>query len=209
MNKKYIISLLFTCCCLTAAAQQQLTTAVLVVGGGTGGTAAGIQSARLGAGTIIVESTPWLGGMLSAAGVSAIDGNHNLPSGLWNEFREKIYAVYGGPEKVETGWVSNTQFEPRVADSILKSMAAAEANLKVLYNYQLVSVHKTGNRVTGATFRGAKGESLRVTARVVIDGTELGDVFAKAGAAYDLAWKPVASPAKRWGSPKPIKSYRT
>ncbi|WP_295117010.1 FAD-dependent oxidoreductase [uncultured Chitinophaga sp.] len=167
-------------------AQRKVTTQVLVIGGGTGGTAAGIQSARSGAATIIAEATPWLGGMLSSAGVSAIDGNHNLPSGLWNEFREKIYNVYGGPEKVATGWVSHTQFEPHVADSILKRMAAAEKNLQVLYKCRFVSVLKTGKKVTGAVFKDSTGKELRISATVVVDGTELGDVLAKAGAAYDL-----------------------
>ena len=44
---------------------------VVVVGGGAGGTSAGIQSARSGASVLIVEETPWLGGMLTSAGVSA------------------------------------------------------------------------------------------------------------------------------------------
>ena len=48
---------------------------VVVAGGGTGGTAAAIEAARGGARTLVVEPTPWLGGMLTAAGVSAIDGN--------------------------------------------------------------------------------------------------------------------------------------
>lgn len=187
MIRKQIILWIWGCClCLGAEAQRKLTTGVLVAGGGTGGTAAGIQSARLGVPVIIVESTPWLGGMLSSAGVSAIDGNHNLPSGLWNEFREKIYQVYGGPANVATGWVSNTHFEPHVADSILKAMTAAEKQLQVLYNYQLVSVLKNGRCVTGATFKNRQGQLLTVMAKVVIDGTELGDVLAKAGAAYDL-----------------------
>ena len=74
-------------CTANSFAQKSITTDVLVVGGGTGGTAAGLQSARLGVKTLVVEASPWLGGMISAAGVSAIDGNHNLPSGIWNEFR--------------------------------------------------------------------------------------------------------------------------
>jgi choline dehydrogenase-like flavoprotein len=102
---------------------QNLKTDVLVVGGGVGGFAAGLQAARSGVKAIIIEEGPWLGGMLSAAGVSAIDGNHELPSGIWGEFRQKLYDHYGGPSKLATGWVSHTQFEPRVADSILKSMA--------------------------------------------------------------------------------------
>jgi NADPH-dependent 2,4-dienoyl-CoA reductase/sulfur reductase-like enzyme len=63
------------------SAQKIIITDVLVVGGGTGGTAAGIQSARSGAKTIIVEKTKWLGGMLTAAGVSCTDGNDLLPGG--------------------------------------------------------------------------------------------------------------------------------
>ena len=54
---------------------------VVIVGGGAGGTSAAIQSARNGAKTLLIEETEWLGGMLTSAGVSAIDGNYKLPSG--------------------------------------------------------------------------------------------------------------------------------
>ncbi|RAJ10940.1 FAD dependent oxidoreductase [Chitinophaga skermanii] len=170
---------------LTVNAQKKISTQVLIVGGGTGGTAAGIQSARMGVQTLIVEPTPWLGGMLSSAGVSAIDGNHNLPSGLWKEFRDHIYKVYGGPEKVFTGWVSNTQFEPHVADSIWKVIAAKEAKLAIRYGYEFERATKKGNRITGAIFKNAKGETLTVTANIVMDATELGDVMKSAGVPYD------------------------
>ncbi len=170
----------------TAFTQNILQTQVLVIGGGTSGTAAGIQSARHGVKTIIIEPTTWLGGMLSAAGVSATDGNHKLPSGLWKEFRDKIYAVYGGPKAVETGWVSNTHFEPHVADSIFKAMASAEKNLRVMYQWQFIKAIKKGNHVTGAFFINLKNEKIQVNAKVVIDATELGDVMASAGIPYDL-----------------------
>ena len=160
---------------------------VLVVGGGTGGTAAGIQSARSGARTLIVEPTPWLGGMLTAAGVSATDGNHLLPSGLWSEFRERLYQVYGGPNRVATGWVSNTHFEPRVADSIFKSMASRESNLELLYGYELVDILKKGDRIRGARFRNlSNGKKLTVRSLQLVDGTELGDAIAMAGIPYDV-----------------------
>ncbi|GLL54192.1 hypothetical protein KUBF_18540 [Bacteroides finegoldii] len=51
---------------------------VLIIGGGASGVTAGIQSARMGAATLIVEETEWLGGMLTSAGVSAVDGNYDL-----------------------------------------------------------------------------------------------------------------------------------
>ncbi len=183
---KYTL-IVFVCNVVTpVTAQRVLNTQILVVGGGTGGSAAGIQAARLKISTIIVEPTTWLGGMLSAAGVAAIDGNHQLPSGFWREFRAKIYTVYGGPGKVATGWVSNTQFEPHVADSILKAMAAVEKKLTVLYQWNFVGVIKKGNTLTGAIFKNNKNEKLHINAKVVIDATELGDVMANAGAGYDL-----------------------
>ena len=59
---------------LTACGGEQYD--VVVVGGGVSGTTAGIRAARLGAKTLIVEQGPWLGGMLTSAGVSATDGNY-------------------------------------------------------------------------------------------------------------------------------------
>lgn len=185
---------------LLHASSQTLTTDVLVVGGGIGGTAAGIQSARVGAKTIIIEETPWLGGMLSAAGVSAIDGNHELPSGLWGEFREKIYAHYGGASKVATGWVSNTHFEPHVADSILKSMARAEKNLTIKFQYRLVSVLHHQNKISGATFKDLNtGKSITIKAKQTIDATELGDVMALAQVPYSLGMEAGATTGETVG----------
>jgi len=178
--KNYIVFIIGLVCSVCGEAQQIMQTQVLVIGGGTGGTAAGIQSARLGVATIIAEPSPWLGGMLSAAGVTATDGNHNLPSGLWGEFREKIYTVYGGVSKVSTGWVSNTQFEPYIADSIFKAMATAEKKLTVLYKWQFKKALKKGNTITGAIFTNEKNEKLQINAIITIDATELGDVMAAA-----------------------------
>jgi hypothetical protein len=170
-----------------AITQTSVHTDVLVIGGGTGGTAAGIQSARMGVKTVIAEEGPWLGGMLSAAGVSATDGNHDLPSGIWNEFRNEIYKVYGGPQKVATGWVSNTQFEPRVADSIFKSMAMKEKKLTVYFHYRFLSVIKKNNKLIGAHFMDIQtGKKIIIFAKQVIEATELGDVIASAKIPYSL-----------------------
>jgi hypothetical protein len=170
-----------------AVGQDVLETDVLVVGGGTGGMGAALQSARLGARTIVAEPTPWLGGMLSAAGVSATDGNHRLPSGIWREFRQRIYDAYGGPEAVSTGWVSNTLFEPHVADHAFEEMAAAEKRLRVLLRHGFVDVVREGARVRGAVLEDlATGRRIEVRSKVVVDGTDLGDVLARAGAAFDL-----------------------
>ena len=182
----YIITFLLFLCSIQLYAQKKMHTQVLIIGAGTGGTAAGIQAARLGVKTIMVEPTTWLGGMISAAGVSATDGNHKLPSGLWKEFRDKIYKVYGGAKAVETGWVSNTHFEPHVADSIFKKMAATEKNLTVLYEWQFEKAVVKDNKIIGAVFKNEQEINLQITADVVIDATEMGDVMASAKVPFDV-----------------------
>ena len=182
----YTITFLLLVCSIQSYAQKKMHTQVLIIGGGTAGTAAGIQAARLGVKTTIVEPTTWLGGMISAAGVSATDGNHKLPSGLWKEFRDKIYKVYGGAKAVETGWVSNTHFEPHVADSIFKTMAGPEKNLSVLYNWQFENALVNGKKITGASFKNDRSTTLTITADVVIDATEMGDVMASAKVPFDV-----------------------
>jgi hypothetical protein len=170
-----------------AIAQRTLRTDVLVVGGGASGVTAGIQAARMGVRTLIAEPTVWLGGMVSAAGVSAFDGNHNMPSGIWAEFRERIYQHYGGSGKVATGWVSNTLFEPHVADSIFKAMAAAQPQLSVAYRYQFTKTLLKGKKILGAVFYDAASKvTVNILAKQVIDATELGDVMAGAGIAFDV-----------------------
>lgn len=156
---------------------------LLVIGGGASGTMAGIQAARQGLQVIIVEETPWLGGMLTAAGVSAIDGNHQLPSGLWGEFRQKLYDYYGGPGAVSTGWVSHCLFEPSVGDSILKSMARME-NLEIFFETRWQSVERVdGKWKVQIENEGGRQE---IEANLLIDATELGDVMAALGVPYDL-----------------------
>jgi FAD dependent oxidoreductase len=165
---------------------RQLSTDVLVIGGGVGGTAAAIQCARMGVNTILVEETTMLGGMLTAAGVSCTDGNDLLPSGMWEEFRQALYKHYGR-NKLNSGWVSNTNFEPHVGDSIFKAWAKAEKNLAVLYFQRFESVLKKANQVTKAHFWDIKeGASTTITAKIIIDATELGDAFSDVGAGYDL-----------------------
>jgi FAD dependent oxidoreductase len=162
-------------------------TDILIIGGGASGITAGIQAARLGTRTLIMEEMPWLGGMLTSAGVAAIDGNNRLPSGLWGEFRQKLREHYG-TTNLETGWVSNTLFEPRVGDSIWKAMARREEGfLTVQHSFYAVSVKKQGKRIVSVLFKSVDGgQMLDVQANVVIDATELGDVLALAGAKFDV-----------------------
>ena len=167
--------------------KKVIYTDVLVVGGSASGVAAGLQSARMGVATLIVEPTTWLGGMITAAGVSAFDGNHLMPAGLFGEFRDQLYQVYGGPKQVETGWVSNTLFEPHVGDSIFKAFAIKEKKLQIQFNYSFKEVLLKGATIIGAKFISNKNNSaLLVYAKRTIDATEMGDVMASAKIPYSL-----------------------
>lgn len=184
---KRTLGLLLMLAMQSTHAQQVFKTDVLVVGASASGIAAGIQSARTGAQTVIAEPSSWLGGMITAAGVCAFDGNHHLPSGIFGEFRSALYKVYGGPNKVSTGWVSNTLFEPHVGDSIFKSMAAATKNLTVKYQLRFNKAILENEGIKGAEFTQTQtGEKIFIYAKQVIDATELRDVLANAGVAYDL-----------------------
>lgn len=181
-NCTQLFILVFSFIYTTANAQTK--TDLLVIGGGASGTMAGIQAARMGTNALIIEETTWLGGMLTAAGVSAIDGNHRMPSGLWGEFRSHLYKYYGGPKEVFTGWVSNCLFEPHVGNNILKQMVAAEKNLQVVYQTKWQTIRRVNNGWVVTILQGKKTSTIE--AKLVIDATELGDVMAAAGAKYDI-----------------------
>lgn len=157
-------------------AQTALHFDVVVAGGSASGVAAGISSSRLQANTLVLEEGPWLGGMLTAAGVSAFDGNHRLAGGIFAEFRDSLYQYYGGPAAVETGWVSNTLFEPRVGNRIFQNMAARESYLQVWQHSKLLNISFSNNRWAISVLK--EDKLLQITANVVIDATELGDVAA-------------------------------
>ena len=187
------LSLIFILACNQQSQQQSIQTIqtdLLIAGGGASGTTAAIQAARDGLDVVVVEPSPWLGGMLTAAGVSATDGNHNLPSGIWGEFREKLRDHYGGAEALATGWISHTLFEPHVGNRILNEMMDELPNIVRIHGYYIDEAIMLGNRVAGATFNDMEGNKLRVEAKISIDATEYGDLMARSGANYFIGLDP-------------------
>lgn len=172
MNKHLLTGLL----ALATALSCTQTYDVVVVGGGAGGTMAAIEAARGGAKTLIVEQTPWLGGMLTSAGVSAIDGNYKLRGGLFGEFTDSLAARYGGYEALKSGWVSNILFNPRIGAQILRNMAD-EAGVTLQMESSVARIVPGKEKGWKLTLAGGK----KVNARILIDGTELGDVAETVG----------------------------
>jgi hypothetical protein len=149
---------------------------VVIVGGGASGTAAAITAARMGARTVLIEEGPWLGGMLTAGGVSAFDGNHKIAGGIFREFRDSLYHWYGGPAAVETGWVSNTLFEPKTGYRIFRNIASNEKNLVVINGMGVSDVTYADGLWRITCFQG--DSRAKFVSPVLIDATELGDIAA-------------------------------
>lgn len=184
---KKITSVFASLLLLASAANAALpeTVDLLVVGGGASGVTAGIQAARMGTNTLIIEEQPWIGGMLTSAGVSATDGNFKMQGGLWGEFLKNLAARYGGFEGLHTGWVSSVLFEPKVGEDVFRKMTEAEKNLQIENDVTLISIGKDKGRWI-ATVKDADGKLHHIEARLVIDATELGDVAKMAGVKYDI-----------------------
>lgn len=152
---------------------------VVVIGGGAGGTAAAVEAARNGARTLVVEETPWLGGVLTSAGVSAIDGNYNLRGGIFGEFTDSLAVRYGGYGQLRTGWVSNILFNPLVGAQILNNIARG-SGVEILFETVATNIRR---RNGGSPWKICLSNGSRIRANILIDGTELGDVAKAAGAA--------------------------
>ncbi|WP_017662860.1 FAD-dependent oxidoreductase [Baaleninema simplex] len=157
---------------------------VLVVGGGTGGTAAAIQAARRGANTLLVSDRSWIGGMLTAAGVCAPDGNelHAFQTGLWGAFlRELRQRQPGG---LDNAWVSFFTFDPRIGERIFQDWVKKLPNLHWISGRVPQEVRREGDRVFGVRF-----EDFSVEAKIVLDGTELGDLLELGEIPYRWGWE--------------------
>jgi len=171
---------------------NELVTDVLVVGGGTGGTAAAIQAARSGVETVLVSEYPWLGGMLTAAGVCAPDGNElaAFQTGIWGAFLRELQQRQ--PEGLDHAWVSFFTYDPRVGAAIFADWVSQLPNLQWIVEQTPQEVLKQGDCVVGVRF-----ESLAVRAKVTLDGTELGELLPLGEVPHRWGWELQS----QWGEP--------
>lgn len=163
---------------------NRLTTDVLVVGGGTGGTAAAIQAARRGAKTVLVSEFPWLGGMLTSAGVCAPDGNELAAwqTGLWGAYLKALRKRQIGG--LDWGWVSLFTYDPRTGAEIFADWVNPLPNLTWISEKKPLEVLRQGDRLTAVKFA-----DLLVEAKIIVDGTELGDLLALGDVPHRWGWE--------------------
>ncbi len=161
---------------------ETIKTDVLVIGGGACGVAAAIQSARSKVKTMLIEPGPWLGGNMTSGGMCVLDANRNLPSGIWGEFRRKVTDYYRNRLGYDTSKNAILRFEPYVGAEILRKITDTLKNLTVKLKTPWTSIKKDG--IGWDVYITINGESVKVEAKVVVDGTETGEVAAKAGVQF-------------------------
>jgi hypothetical protein len=160
-------------------------------------------AARMGASVLLLDETDYIGGQMTAGGVTAMDESaaYGLrvvrERGIYREFHESMATHYYGldkdPFRGDRSYGdanSNAGYEPKVARAGLYAMiveARKTAPLDVSVRSRVAEVTKSGDTVDGVTIEvgsddGAKRKSIR--SKVLIDATEYGDVIPLTGARY-------------------------
>jgi len=178
---------------------------VVIAGAGTGGTAAAIQAARLGARVLLLEETDWIGGQMCSAAVASMDEDGvygKFPvreRGIYRQFNESMVcyyqtldkdpfvAYYGYPDQVEGG------YEPKAVRAVLYGLIkdARDRNnggsLDLSVRSRVVEVARQGDTITGATveFQDQAGNTRKkINCKILVDATEYGDVVPLTGERY-------------------------
>ena len=181
---------------------------VLVVGGGPSGTAAAAAAAKLGADVVLLERYNHLGGLSTGGLVIWIDrmtdwSGELVIRGFAEELFDRLPAdAVAGPDPRDWGstdaakaahWSFRTAayhgivtWSPTVDPERLKLLSQEiiiERGVKLVYHSWACEPILQDGRVAGATFESKEGR-MAIRAKVVVDATGDGDIFARAGAAY-------------------------
>ncbi len=197
---------------------------VLVAGGGTGGVAAALAAARRGCTVCLLEETDWLGGQLSAQGVSALDEHEHIETfggtasyyALRNAIRDHYRPLAGERGELPDFnpgdcWVSRLAFAPAVAERAMRALLAPhlESGRLALYvRHKTVAVECEDDRIRSLTALDLdRRETSRFRAAIVIDATELGDLLPLAGAEYVVGAEAKAATQEAHAQPHEPKAH--
>lgn len=178
---------------------------ILIVGGGTGGAAAALaatKSQQAALKVCVTEETDWLGGQMTAQGVSALDENYLVETSgackRYQDLRRDIRNFYSTSRKLSaTGaskkyldpgncWVSRLAFEPKVCLDLLNERikpAAAAGKLATYLRYKPIYAECTSDKNGRKTIHSIeminldRGDTVKFEAKIFIDATELGELL--------------------------------
>jgi hypothetical protein len=164
---------------------------IVIYGGTPGGIAAAVSAARMGREVVLVEYHDHIGGMTtSGLGKSDIE-NRAMIGGLFKEFVAGVLAHYVtkyGAEHENTKLCQDGYYaEPHVAKKVFEALLTKEPKVTVRKGWRLESAQVTDHKLRGITVMNRQsGEKKRLEAKVFIDATYEGDLYAAAGAEFRL-----------------------
>ena len=205
-------------------AASQVACEVLVVGGGTGGVAAALAAARRGRSTCLIEETDWLGGQLSAQGVSALDEHEHIETfggtasyyTLRDRLREHYRALAGAAGNAAAFnpgdcWVTRMAFEPAVAARHLREMLephVASGRLRIYLRTKTIAIRMAADTIASLTVLHLDdGGAVCFHPSIVIDATELGDLLPLSGTEYRVGAETVAQTGEAHAQPHQTKPH--
>src|SRR5258708_2482932 len=175
----------------TSASARAEPCEILIAGGGTGGVAAALAAARSGRRVVLLEETDWLGGQMTAQGVSALDEHEHIESfggtRSYYELRNRLREHY---DQLNPGacWVTRLAFEPRVAVAVIEGMLHPDVQpgrLSIHRRMKTVAATTEDDSISQVVPMGLDdGRLLRFQPQLVIDATELGDLLPLCGAEH-------------------------
>ena len=182
---------------------------ILIAGGGTGGVAAALAVARSGRRVVLLEETDWLGGQMTAQGVSALDEHEHIESfggtRTYYELRTRLREHYG-VDNPGACWVTRLAFEPRVAVAAIEHMLPPQ--VEIHRRMKVVAVTTDQDRIKEVVAMGLDdGRFLRFRPELVIDATELGDLLPLCGAEHVIGAETVAQTGELQAQPVEAKPH--
>jgi len=161
-------------------------TDVLVVGGGSAGVAAAIAARRAGATVTLVERYNhfgglWTGGLVLVVIGHMVKGPKQVCMGIGEEMMRRLEKIDGGIANRGPG--KNPTVDAEALKFVMLDMVE-EAGVKVFLHCWGVDAVMEGDAVRGAVFESKSGRQA-ILAKVVVDATGDGDVFAAAGAEFE------------------------
>ncbi|QHW31115.1 FAD-dependent oxidoreductase [Paenibacillus rhizovicinus] len=166
---------------------------IVVYGATPGGIGAAIAAARRGRRTLLLEPSPYIGGMMTS-GLGRTDIDWLEASGaIYREFAGRVEAHYAGKYGTASAEAEACNrgmfFEPSLARAILEDMLAEERFLTVVRCAELLSADVEEGRLTRILIEKEAGDwqgRRFLSAEVFIDGTYEGDLAALAGVPYEV-----------------------